>query len=92
MSDVTRFGPKPILDLADFIPSDDAQRVLLVRSLVEQGCPPGRAWQILEALERLAATGTDGLPGSRRSEYRQELRKLGEPPWKGVRSSEYMGA
>lgn len=92
MGDVAKTGPAPMLELEDYIPSGDAEYLLLEEALIRAGCPKTRAALILATLVRLRSTGSDGLITVTRSQYRRELLKLGAPPWKGGRSSEYMGA
>jgi hypothetical protein len=89
---MARTGPAPSLELLDYRPPDDRWRYLIIRRLVDRGCPITRAWAILEAIDRLAETGDDGLISPTRSLYRRELHKLGAPPWSGGDRSEYMGA
>lgn len=78
---MARFGPKPSLDLWEFVPTTPEEMLELEDRLLKAGTSAQRAARIPMRLHRLWKTGADGLAGADRAHYRDELKKLGTPPW-----------
>lgn len=78
---MARKGPKPILDLARYVPESRDQEIMLELAMRVCGTGPVRAANCVAALVRLRDTGQDGLSSPVRSYYRQELAKMGPAPW-----------
>lgn len=74
-------GPKPSLDLWEFVPTTPDEMLLLEDHLIAAGVSPQRSARIPVRLYRLYSTGADGLTPVDRSAYRAELTKLAQPPW-----------
>ena len=84
-------GPRPWLDLRDYVPADELQAHALERALVKSGCGAGRALRIVLALEKLRDEGSDGLWDSARCNYRRDLGKLEGPPWRNQPNEHMVG-